>query len=64
MNDKTIISFATLTGTLTGYYLSRWNEKHRIPFMLVGGFFGTLVGEVMVRQRSQKQMKRIKSNVG
>ena len=54
MNDKTIISAATLTGTLTGYYLSHWNEKHRIPFMLLGGFMGTLVGEILVNQRKRK----------
>lgn len=60
MSEKTVISAATLTGTLAGYYLSGQKEKHRIPFLLIGGFVGTLVGELVVRRREQRKL--IKSN--
>ena len=56
MSDKTVISAATLSGTLAGYYLSRWNEKHRIPFMLIGGFVGTMIGEILVRKRKPRRL--------
>lgn len=62
MSDKTVISAATLTGTLAGYYLSYRNEKHRIPFLLIGGFLGTIIGEVVVQQREQREQRNLVKN--
>ena len=58
MSEKTIISAATLTGTLVGYYLSYQKEKHRIPFLLIGGFVGTLVGELLVRKQEKQKLAK------
>lgn len=44
----------TVTGSLIGYYAStEKNGLQRVPAILIGGFIGTLVGEIISQNESR-----------
>jgi len=45
LKEKAIISSLTLVTTLTGYFYAKSREKDAMPYMMVGGFLGALLGE-------------------
>ncbi len=47
LKEKAIVSSLTLVTTLTGYFYAKSAEKDVMPYMMVGGFLGALVGEVI-----------------
>ncbi|MGZ4038470.1 MAG: hypothetical protein ACXVPQ_11620 [Bacteroidia bacterium] len=44
--DK-IISTFTLVGSLASYYYGRAHAKDVVPYVMIGGFIGAIVGEVI-----------------
>ncbi len=58
MNNHTIISALSLSGSLTAYYYAKFHEKDRIPAMLIGGFFGAIIGE-LIAQKMESTKNRI-----
>ncbi|MGZ3930995.1 MAG: hypothetical protein ACXVPQ_03550 [Bacteroidia bacterium] len=42
-----IISVCTLVGSLATYYYGKAHEKDVVPYVMVGGFIGAIVGEVI-----------------
>jgi membrane protein DedA with SNARE-associated domain len=47
LKERAIVSSLTLVTTLTGYFYAKSREKDAIPYMMVGGFLGALMGEAI-----------------
>ena len=48
MKEKTIISTATLLTSLLTYWYAKEAEKDAVPYVMLGGFVGSIIGEVIV----------------
>jgi hypothetical protein len=47
MNNKSITATSTLLGSLAAYYCAKQVGKDATPYVMIGGFFGTLIGELV-----------------
>lgn len=47
INEKTIVSSVTLITSLGMYFYSKVAEKDAIPYVMVGGFIGAILGEAI-----------------
>ncbi len=45
MKEKTIVSASTLFFSLLTYWYARNSEKDVVPYVMFGGFVGSLIGE-------------------
>jgi hypothetical protein len=57
MKEKTIVSSMTLIGSLTAYFYARHYVKDAMPYVMVGGFIGAMLGEAvaeMVKKDNEK----------
>ncbi|WP_207515042.1 hypothetical protein [Longitalea luteola] len=52
MNDKAIVSTTTLVVSLIAYLYAKEAQKDAVPYMLVAGFIGSIVGETIVEKRN------------
>lgn len=48
MREKTIVSTVTLAASLISYFYAKETQKDTIPFVMIGGFMGSVIGEVIV----------------
>ena len=48
IKEKTIVSAVTLLSSLATYFYAKQNQKDAIPYMMVGGFVGAVLGEAIV----------------
>ena len=55
MKEKTIISTTTLLSSLVSYWYAKAATKDVAPFIMLGGFLGSLIGETIVEQIKKKQ---------
>jgi uncharacterized membrane protein YfcA len=56
MKEKAIVSSITLVSSLASYFYAKSQGKDIVPAMLIGGFIGGLVGEILME--SYKNIKR------
>jgi uncharacterized membrane protein YfcA len=54
MKEKAIVSISTLLSSLAGYGYAKWQGKDSTPYLLIGAFIGSVVGEVIAEQRKKK----------
>lgn len=47
MKEKTIISACTLIVSMACYIYAKHSDKDAVPFVMVGGFVGALIGEMI-----------------
>ena len=47
LKEKAIVSSFTLISSLTGFYYAKSKEKEAMPYVMVGGFIGALIGEAI-----------------
>ena len=47
MKEKMIVSSFTLITSLTGYFYAKSAEKDIVPYMMVSGFLGAILGEAI-----------------
>ncbi|MBA2611304.1 MAG: hypothetical protein H0U95_04980 [Bacteroidetes bacterium] len=47
MKEKTLVSTFTLIGSLASYYYSKSHAKDVVPYVMIGGFIGAWVGEII-----------------
>jgi hypothetical protein len=47
MKDKTIVSGSALLVSLAAYLYAKKKQKDTVPFVMLGGFIGTLIGELI-----------------
>lgn len=57
MKEKTIVSSITLLTSLLAYWYSKQTEKDTVPYVMMGGFLGSIIGESIAekvtKQKSQ-----------
>jgi uncharacterized membrane protein YfcA len=54
MKEKTIVSSFTLLSSLAAYWYAKQAQKDAVPYVMVGGFIGAIIGEII--------FEKIKSN--
>lgn len=47
MKEKTIVSTVTLAASLISYFYAKEAHKDAIPYVMIGGFIGAVIGEVI-----------------
>ena len=47
MKEKTLVSTLTLICSLTSYYYAKSHNKDVVPYVMIGGFAGAWVGELI-----------------
>lgn len=65
LKEKAIVSSFTLISSLTGFYYAKSKQKEVMPYVMVGGFIGALLGEAIAHsfcneeevQINHKQLK-------
>ncbi len=50
MKEKTIISTVTLLGSLLSYWYAKETNKDAVPYVMFGGFIGSIIGETIVEK--------------
>ena len=53
MNEKTIVSTVTLLTSLVAYWYSKQAEKDSVPYVMMGGFIGSIIGETIAEKVSK-----------
>lgn len=54
MTEKTLVSTFTLIGSLASYYYGKTHEKDVVPYVMIGGFVGAWVGELIAKAVTKK----------
>lgn len=49
MKERTIVSALAMIGSITAYYYAKHHAKDPTPLLMLGGFVGALVGEVVTQ---------------
>lgn len=52
MKEKTIVSTASLLGSLLTYWYAKSTDKDVVPYVMFGGFIGSIIGETIVEKIS------------
>jgi hypothetical protein len=47
MKEKTIVSAVSLASSLAAYFYARETQKDVMPYLMVGGFLGVMLGELV-----------------
>jgi uncharacterized membrane protein YfcA len=47
INEKTIVSSVTLLASLTAYFYAKTVQKDAVPYVMIGGFIGAMIGEAV-----------------
>jgi predicted Na+-dependent transporter len=47
MNEKTIVSTVALATSLATYFYAKETQKDVVPYVMVGGFIGAILGEAI-----------------
>ena len=50
MKEKTIISTVTLFTSLLAYWYAREAEKDSVPYVMIGGFLGSIIGDALAEK--------------
>lgn len=53
MKEKTIVSTATLVASLIAYWYAKEASKDPVPYVMFGGFLGSILGETIVGRSKQ-----------
>jgi uncharacterized membrane protein YfcA len=58
MKEKTIISTATLVASLLTYWYAKQSGKDAVPYVMFGGFIGSIIGETIVEKVKKESTGR------
>jgi hypothetical protein len=47
INEKTIVSTVSLAASLATYFYAREASKDVVPYVMIGGFIGAILGEAI-----------------
>jgi hypothetical protein len=54
MKERTIISTTTLLASLLSYWYAKESGKDAVPYVMMGGFIGAILGETIVEKTKSK----------
>lgn len=54
MKEKTIVSTVTLAASLISYFYAKETQKDVVPYVMIGGFVGAVIGEVITNAINRK----------
>lgn len=57
MKEKAIVSTATLITSLLSYWYAREADKDAVPYVMLGGFIGSLIGETIAEKINNDKEK-------
>lgn len=57
MKEKIIVSGTTLAASLLSYFYAKEEHRDAMPYVMIGGFLGALVGEIIVNVISKDEKK-------
>ena len=57
MKEKSIVSTMTLITSLASYWYAKETNKDSVPYLMIGGFIGAVVGE-MIFEKSKANDKK------
>jgi len=61
INEKTLVSSISLLASLATYFYAREAQKDVVPYVMVGGFIGAILGEaiagIVLREDKDKPKK-------
>jgi uncharacterized membrane protein YfcA len=57
MKEKTIISTATLATSLMMYFYAKSVQKDAVPYVMIGGFMGAVIGESIIEFINKNKKK-------
>lgn len=63
MKEKAIVSSFTLISSLTGYYYARSKDKEVMPYVMIGGFIGALLGETLAQKFCRQEHKTMPDGI-
>jgi uncharacterized membrane protein YfcA len=55
MKEKTIVAAFTLAGSLLTYFYAKQCQKDAVPYVMMGGFVGSFIGESLILGLAKKQ---------
>jgi uncharacterized membrane protein YfcA len=53
MKEKAIVSTVTLLTSLLAYWYAREAQKDSVPYVMMGGFIGSIIGEALYEKVSK-----------
>lgn len=56
MKDKPIVATTTLVLSLLSYWYAREANKDAVPYVMLGGFIGSLLGETIAEKIDKSKM--------
>ncbi len=54
LSEKSIVSALTLAGSLAAYFYAKADHKDVVPYVMIAGFAGAFVGELIVETIKKK----------
>lgn len=54
MKEKTIVSTTTLLASILAYWYAREMNRDTVPYVMLGGFIGSIIGETIVERNRNK----------
>ena len=49
MSEKALVSTFSLLGGLASYYYGKTHSKDPVPYVMIGGYLGAWVGEMLAK---------------
>jgi uncharacterized membrane protein YfcA len=62
MKERTLVSAFAMMGSMTAYYYAKHHAKDPTPLLMLGGFVGALLGEVVSQVISKDAPSKKVSN--
>jgi hypothetical protein len=57
MKEKTIVSSVVLAASLISYFYAKETRKDPVPHVMIGGFIGAILGEIITAAINTKSTK-------
>ena len=57
MKEKSIVATATLLTSLLSYLYAREADKDAVPYVMIGGFLGSIIGETIAETVKKNNTK-------
>ena len=57
LKERTVVSSVTLIASLSAYFYAKSQQKDVMPYIMIAGFAGALIGELVAQQISKKSEK-------